>query len=97
MRNSAARRILGKRAGASDPRSSHLWIELAKHWNPDAFAEEARRRRVRVASASSFAVTDDVPNAVRVSIGAPVSMAELENALHVVAGIEERRVPEPAV
>ena len=97
MRNAAARRILGKRTGASDPRSSHLWIELPKRWHPDAFVEEARRRRVRVASASSFAVTSDVPHAIRVSIGAPVSMAELENALHVVASIDERRPPEPVV
>jgi len=98
MRSAAARRILGKRiAASSDPRSSHLWIELAKRWNPDAFVEEARRRRVRVASASSFAVTGDVPRAIRLSIGAPVSMGELENALHVVAGIEEQRAPEPVV
>ena len=97
MRNSAARRILGKRAGASDPRSSHLWVELPKPWNPDNYAEEARRRRVRVASASSFAVSDDVPRAVRLSIGAPNSMAELENALNVLAGIEEHRAPEPVV
>ena len=97
MRNAAARRILGKRTGSSDPRSSHLWIELPKRWHPDSFAEEARRRRVRVASASSFAVTSDVPRAIRVSIGAPVSMAELENALHVIESIDEQRPPEPVV
>lgn len=97
MRNAAARRILGKRIGASDARSSHLWIELQKRWQPDAFVEEARRRRVRVASASSFAVTGDVPRAIRLSIGAPVSMGELENALHVIAGIEEQRPAEPVV
>lgn len=97
MRNAAVRRILGKRAAGSDPRSSHLWVELAKHWSPDAFAEEARRRRVRVASASSFAVTPDVPRAVRLSIGAPSSMAELENALNVLAGIEEQRMETPVV
>lgn len=97
MRNAAARRILGKRITTSDPRSSHLWIELDKRWNPDDFAEEARRRRVRVASGSSFAVTDDVPRAIRISIGAPVSMGLLENALTVLAGIEEKRRPEPVV
>lgn len=97
MRNAAVRRILGKRAHMSDPRSSHLWVELPPEWTADAFTEEARRRRVRIASASSFAVTDDVPRAVRLCIGAPASMAELDNALHVLAGIEERRAPEPVV
>jgi DNA-binding transcriptional MocR family regulator len=97
MRNAAVRRILGKRIGSSDPRSSHLWVEVPKPWNPDAYAEEARRRRVRVASASSFSVSEDVPRAVRLSIGAPASMAELENALHVLEGIGERRAQEPVV
>lgn len=97
MRNAAVRRILGKRAGSSDPRSSHLWIDLPKRWTADAFVEEARRRRVRVASASSFAVTTDVPRAVRLSIGAPASVAELENALHVLAGMDEERSQEPVV
>jgi DNA-binding transcriptional MocR family regulator len=97
MRNAAVRRIMGKRAAGNDPRSSHLWVELAKHWHPDAFTDEARRRRVRIASASSFAVTPEVPRAVRLSIGAPSSMAELENALHVLEGIEEQRPEEPVV
>ena len=97
MRNAAVRRILGKRIGPSDPRSSHLWVEVPKPWTPDAYAEEARRRRVRVASATSFAVSPDVPRAVRLSIGAPSSMAELENALHVLEGIEEQRPEEPVV
>jgi DNA-binding transcriptional MocR family regulator len=97
MRNAAARRILGNRTGASDPRSSHLWIELAKRWEADAFADEARRRRVRVASASSFAVTAGVPRAIRLSIGAPSSIAELENALQILSGIEEERRAEPVV
>lgn len=90
LRNRVARRILGDRA-KSDPRSAHLWIELPRRWHPDAFAEAARRRRVRVASATSFAVGADVPRAVRLSIGAPPSVAELETALNVIMGIDEER------
>ena len=97
LRNAAARRILGRRAGASDPHSSHLWIELPKRWTADAFAEEARRRRVRIASASSFAVTPEVPRYVRLSIGAPASVAELESALYVLERIEEERLDTPVV
>lgn len=95
MRNRAARRILPRAGG--DARSPHLWLELPKRWTGDSFAEEARRRRVRVASASSFAVGDDVPRAVRVSIAAPPTMAELETALHILAGIEDARGEEPVV
>jgi DNA-binding transcriptional MocR family regulator len=95
LRNRTARRILPK--ASADPRSGHLWMELPKRWTPDAFADEARRRRVRVASATSFAVGRDVPRAVRVCIGSAASVAELEGALHVLAGIGEERIDEPVV
>lgn len=95
LRNRMARRILPHASG--DARAPHLWVELPKRWTADAFAEEARRRRVRVAAAGSFAVRDDAPRAIRVSIGAPLTIAELEQALQILAGIGERRREEPIV
>ncbi len=95
LRNRAARRILPRAGG--DVRSPHLWMELPKRWSAETFVEEARRRRVRVAGASSFAVGDEVPRAIRVSVGAPSTVAELEQALHVLAGISEQRREEPVV
>lgn len=95
LRNRMARNILQHASG--DVRSPHLWVELPKRWTADAFVEEARRRRVRVAAAASFAVGEDAPRAIRVSIGAPATIAELEQALHVLAGIGERRREEPVV
>jgi DNA-binding transcriptional MocR family regulator len=95
LRNRLARRILPRTS--SDPRSPHLWLALPKRWTADAFVEEARRRRVRVAGAASFSVRDDAPRAIRVCIGAPGSIAELELGLHVLAGIGERRREEPVV
>jgi DNA-binding transcriptional MocR family regulator len=95
LRNRLARRVLSRLGG--DARSPHLWMELPKRWTADAFVEEARRRCVRVAGAGSFAVGDHVPRAIRVSVGAPASIAELEQALHVLAGISEERREEPVV
>ncbi|HEX8409074.1 MAG TPA: PLP-dependent aminotransferase family protein [Thermoanaerobaculia bacterium] len=95
LRGRIARRILPDAGG--DPRALHLWLELPRQWTADAFVEEARRRRVRIASASSFAVGDDIPRAVRISIGSPTSVAEMETALHVIAGIGEARLQEPVV
>ena len=95
LRSRIARRILPDASG--DPRALHLWLELPKRWTADAFTEEARRRRVRIASASSFAVTPEIPRAVRISIGSPASAAELETALHVIAGIGEARAQDPVV
>ncbi|HEV7765182.1 MAG TPA: PLP-dependent aminotransferase family protein [Thermoanaerobaculia bacterium] len=95
LRNRLSRRILSRVSG--DARSPHLWVELPKRWTPDAFVEEARRRRVRVAGAPSFAIGDNAPRAIRVSIGAPTTIAELEQALLVLAGIGEQRREEPVV
>ncbi len=95
LRQRISRRMLRHEGG--DPRAMHLWVELPKRWTADAFVEEARRRRVRIASASSFAVTQDVPRAVRISIGAPGTISELEAALNVIAGIGEERIREPIV
>jgi len=95
LRSRVARRIFPEASG--DPRALHLWLELPKRWTADAFTEEARRRRVRIASASSFAVTPEVPRAVRISIGSPSSIPELETALHVLAGIGEARAQGPVV
>ena len=97
LRNRIARRILGRRIAGSDPRSSHLWLELPKRWTPDAFAEEARRRRVRIASGATFAVGSDIPRAVRLSIGTPATATELEGALEILAAIDEERAEEMIV
>ena len=95
LRSRIARRLLPRTT--SDPRSPHLWIELTRRWTADTFAEEARRRRVRVVSGSAFAVGDEVPRAIRVSIGAPASVAELEHALQILGGIESSRAEETVI
>lgn len=95
IRNRLARRILPKAGG--DERSAHLWLELPKRWTPDAFADEARHRRVRVASATAFSATPEIPRAVRLSIGSPATITELERALHTLAGIGDERTDDPVV
>ena len=95
LRQRVARGILRDVSG--DVHALHLWMQLPKNWTADAFVEEARRRRVRIASASTFAVTPEVPRAVRISIGAAATVAEMETALHVIAGITEERIQEPVV
>lgn len=50
-----------------------------------------------MASATSFAVGKDIPNAIRISIGAPASLADLETALQILAGIGEQRTEETLV
>ena len=87
LRGRLARRILGRHAGASDERSAHLWLPLPPHWTSESFAGAARGRGVRVATAAQFAMTREVPNAIRISVGAPSSTTELETALRALASL----------
>ncbi|HEX7154137.1 MAG TPA: PLP-dependent aminotransferase family protein [Thermoanaerobaculia bacterium] len=98
LRNRLARRLLGNRVAAGDPRSPHLWVEVPRRWNGDSFTEEARRRKVLVASGSTFAVDDDaLPRHVRICLGAATSVAEMEKALHILTAIDEERAEGPVV
>jgi DNA-binding transcriptional MocR family regulator len=97
LRNRLARKILGNRAGGGDPRSPHLWMEVPRRWTGESFAEEARRRKVLVTSASTFSVADEPPRHVRICLGAAHTIAEMETGLHVLAGIDEERAEGPIV
>ena len=88
-RSRLARKILGRHAGSSDERSPHLWIPLPPRWTSESFAAAARARGVRVATAAQFAMTKEVPNVIRISIGAPASSGELESALRTLASLRE--------
>jgi DNA-binding transcriptional MocR family regulator len=87
LRQRVVTRVLG---ASSRPLSPHLWIELPPRRDADAFAEQARARGVRVAPSTRFAISDDAPNAIRLSVGAPASAAELETGLQVVAALLEK-------
>ncbi len=89
VRRRIAERVLGRRAGRGDPRSPHLWLPLPPDWSVDAFVEEARQRNVRIAAASAFAVGTAIPSAIRISLGAPATAAEVETGLQVVASLLE--------
>jgi DNA-binding transcriptional MocR family regulator len=97
IRHRIANRILGPRATASDPLSPHLWLPLPARWSADAFADEVRGRGVRISSASAFAVAAEVPRAIRISLGAAVSSADLERALGVIASIDQQTAQETIV
>jgi DNA-binding transcriptional MocR family regulator len=88
-RSRLARKILGRHAGSSDERSPHLWLPLTRHWTSESFAAAARARGVSVAAAAQFAMTNDVPNAIRISIGGPASAGELESALRTLESLRE--------
>jgi DNA-binding transcriptional MocR family regulator len=80
QRQEAARHLLppGYR---TTPEAAHLWLPLPEPWSGDEFAAAARRSGVAVTPASAFAAGGELPRAVRVCIGAPPSLAQLERGL----------------
>ncbi|MCU1349121.1 MAG: GntR family transcriptional regulator [Acidobacteria bacterium] len=90
VRRRIATRVLGRLAGQADPQSPHLFLELPPHWSADAFAAEARQRRVHVTNAELFATGPDSPAAVRLCLGAPPTAAEVETGLNVLSSLLER-------
>ena len=88
-RQQMARQTLGAIVSGA-PDSQHAWLELPSIWQADDFTREARQRGVLVTAAREFAVTrHDVPNAVRIALGAPFDRDTLKRALVTLATILE--------
>jgi len=77
------------------PHALHLWLTLPEHWRAEAFVSEARLRNVAVTPAEPFAVGGGrIPNALRISVGAARTMAQLRQGLEILADML-RHEPEP--
>jgi DNA-binding transcriptional MocR family regulator len=80
-RQAVMRRLLAGQDYQSDTAAAHVWLKLPETWRAEDFAAAAARRGVGVTPAAAFAVGRHVPNAVRICIGTPPGIAELERGL----------------
>lgn len=87
-----ARAILGAENCPASP-SDNLWVHLPPPWRADAFALEASRRGALISSATAFATSRRIPEAVRVSISSPQDHDQLRRGLEIVRRLM-RDVPE---
>ena len=86
-RQQIARQALGGLITGS-PESQHAWLQLPASWPADDFVREARQRWVIVTPAREFAIArHEVPNAVRVALGAPADRETLKKAADTLADI----------
>jgi DNA-binding transcriptional MocR family regulator len=74
-----------------DPAAAHLWLELPEEWRAEDFTAAAERRGVAIAPAAAFATSRQAPNAVRLCIGSPATVAEVEHGLSRLAALLETR------
>jgi DNA-binding transcriptional MocR family regulator len=84
-RQQLAAKILKGQSFAAYPKGHHLWLPLPGHWNRHDFAAHVLRNGLAVVGSEAFAVDQAPPHAVRVSLGAARSRAELSTALHLLA------------
>ena len=80
-RQALACRLLARWRYRSEPGAAHLWLSLPEPWHGEEFAAAAERSGVGVTPAAAFAVGRQVPNAVRLCIGTPPTLAALERGL----------------
>ena len=63
----------------------HLWLSLPESWTRGEFAAHLRARGIAAVTADSFATTPDVPQALRLCLGAPASREDTRRVLHTLA------------
>lgn len=89
-RQALARRVLGAAGASMAPTHAHalhLWMTLPEPWTDEAFAAEARRRGVLVTPGTGFAIGRPPLEAVRIALGAPRSLADVQRGLGTLAGL----------
>jgi len=68
-RQKLAAAIFGSLDYAADPQGHHLWLRLPSHWLAADFTAQAGLAGVSIVPASAFALTAQVSEAVRLSLG----------------------------
>ncbi|PRC91623.1 PLP-dependent aminotransferase family protein [Solimicrobium silvestre] len=81
QRQNLARRILRGCKIVAHPSSYYLWLELPEELRSDQVAADLERVGVLVTTAEPFAVTPNVPHALRLALGS-ISFDVLDDALH---------------
>jgi len=63
------------------PMSPHIWLTLPEPWRAEDFVDAAAAHKIAIAPTHSFAVgRRSLPHAVRLCIGSPANLGELETA-----------------
>ena len=84
-RQKLAAEVLGSHPFYRHPNGHHIWIPLPRTWTRTEFASHVQRQGLAIVTAETFSVEDTQRHAIRVSLGAASSRAELVRALEVLA------------
>jgi DNA-binding transcriptional MocR family regulator len=81
-RQKLARTVLGEARDAAQPHGYHLWLPLADDSNADMLAAALALDGLSAVTSDRFAVGDNTPKAIRVSLGGTIDRRGLSRALH---------------
>jgi DNA-binding transcriptional MocR family regulator len=84
-RQKLAGQVLARHAFSRHPNGHHIWIPLPPSWSRTEFASYVQRQGLGVVTAEAFSVAEAQPHAIRVSLGAASSRAELVRGLEILA------------
>jgi DNA-binding transcriptional MocR family regulator len=84
-RQKLAADILARHAFFGHPNGHHIWIPLPRPWSRAEFASHVQRQGLAIVTAETFSVGETQSHAIRVSLGAASSRAELVRALEILA------------
>jgi DNA-binding transcriptional MocR family regulator len=85
-RQQLASRFLKNVSFAARPSSHHLWLPLPTRQSGTDLLSHLMRRGLAVVGEDAFAVGDNAPRGIRVSLGAARNRSELSQALQVLSG-----------
>jgi DNA-binding transcriptional MocR family regulator len=97
-RHELALRHLARYRIVAQPEGFHLWLPLDVGWSPVEFASYLRLQGIGVVASAAFSTDGDPPDAVRVCLGGPLSLADCDRALQLIATtLEHPRHPHATV
>jgi DNA-binding transcriptional MocR family regulator len=84
-RQKLAAEVLGSHPFYRHPNGHHIWVPLPRTWTRTEFTSHVQRQGLAIVTAETFSVEETQRHAIRVSLGAASSRAELVRALEVLA------------
>jgi DNA-binding transcriptional MocR family regulator len=96
-RQKLAADVLARHTYARHPNAHHIWVPLPRNWSRTEFASHVQYQGLAVVTAEAFSVEDHQPNAIRVSLGAARSRADLVRALEILATALQSSATRPHV
>jgi DNA-binding transcriptional MocR family regulator len=87
FRQKLAAKALAGYTFAAHRHGHHIWLSLPASWNRAEFADHLRRRGLTVVTSDAFNTAATAPHAIRISLGAVASRADLARGLNMLAAL----------